>query len=95
MTQKPLKPYAFLFPCRPFPMNLTDTHQDDGYDSAHGDIHSDTTSIASSMYAGYIENGRRYQIKREGEYWGPSDEKQVRYPSHLHTTLLSSIVTDR
>lgn len=29
------------------------------------------------MYAGHMENGRRYQTKREGEYWGPSDEKQV------------------
>ena len=29
------------------------------------------------MYAGHMENGRRYQTKREGEYWGPSDDKQV------------------
>ena len=36
----------------------------------------ESTSIASSIYAGHVENGRRYQTKREGEYWGPSDEKQ-------------------
>lgn len=52
---------------------------DDGLDSefAFGTDESDSTSIASSMYAGYLENGRRYQTKREGEYWGPSDERQV------------------
>lgn len=38
---------------------------------------SDSTLIASSMYDGFVENGRRYQTKREGEYWGPSDAKQV------------------
>lgn len=39
-------------------------------------IGRDTTSIASSIYVGYVEIGRRYQITREGEYWGPNDEKQ-------------------
>ena len=39
----------------------------------------DTTSISSSIYKGHVENGRRYQSLREGEYWGPSDEKQVRF----------------
>lgn len=52
--------------------------QEEGYaDSAFGTDKSDTTSVSSSIYEGYIENGRRYQTKREGEYWGPSDEKQV------------------
>lgn len=37
---------------------------------------SDTTSVASNIYKGIIENGRRYQAVREGEYWGPSDDKQ-------------------
>ena len=46
-------------------------------DSGFGTDTSDTTSITSSMFEGYLENGRRYQTKREGEYWGPSDEKQV------------------
>lgn len=50
--------------------------QDDA-DSTLGTEYSDTTSITSSIYKGYIENGRRYQVVREGEYWGPSDEKQV------------------
>lgn len=39
-------------------------------------VRSETTSIASSMYRGYIENGRRYQTVKEGTYWGPSDEQQ-------------------
>lgn len=44
------------------------------------------------MYAGYIENGRRYQTKREGEYWGPSDEKQFEsmQAAHLLCTILDS-----
>ena len=46
-------------------------------DSAFGTDNSDSTSIASSIWEGFVENGRRYQTKREGEYWGPSDEKQV------------------
>ena len=51
---------------------------DEGSESGYGSVNSDTTSISSSIYAGYIENGRRYQSTREGgEYWGPSDEKQV------------------
>ncbi|OBT98479.1 hypothetical protein VE01_03534 [Pseudogymnoascus verrucosus] len=50
----------------------------DDEDSAYGgdDSQSETTSIASSMYRGYIENGRRYQTVREDKYWGPSDEQQ-------------------
>ena len=54
------------------------TCQDDSdAESAFGTDTSDTTSLASSIYKGYVENGRRYQTTREGEYWGPSDEKQV------------------
>ncbi|KFY28414.1 hypothetical protein V493_02946 [Pseudogymnoascus sp. VKM F-4281 (FW-2241)] len=50
----------------------------DDWDSTYGgdDTFSETTSIASSMYRGYIENGRRYQTVREDSYWGPSDEQQ-------------------
>ncbi|OBT62535.1 hypothetical protein VE03_07387 [Pseudogymnoascus sp. 23342-1-I1] len=50
----------------------------DDLDSSYGgdDTLSETTSIASSMYRGYIENGRRYQTVKEGTYWGPSDEQQ-------------------
>lgn len=44
---------------------------------------SEATSIASSIYKGYAENGRRYQTIQEGEYWVPSDEKQVRDQSHI------------
>lgn len=44
----------------------------------------DSTSISSSIYAGYVENGRRYQTTREGEYWGPSDEKQFESMEAAH-----------
>ena len=57
---------------------LTSVIQDDTYtDSGFGTDNTDTTSVASSIYAGFMENGRRYQTVREGDYWGPSDEKQV------------------
>lgn len=46
-------------------------------DSAFGDdTQSDTTSLASEISRGYIENGRKYQSTKGHEYWGPSDEKQ-------------------
>ena len=53
-------------------------------DSAFGTDNSDTTSVTSSIYAGYVENGRRYQTVREGEYWGPSDEKQFENMDAVH-----------
>ena len=48
----------------------------------------DTTSIASSIYKGHLENGRRWQVVREGEYWGPSDEKQFESMQAAHLTYL-------
>lgn len=40
-------------------------------------------SVTSSIYAGHIENGRRYPTVREG-YWGPSDEKQWESMEAVH-----------
>ncbi|KAJ5691958.1 hypothetical protein N7462_001381 [Penicillium macrosclerotiorum] len=40
------------------------------------DFQSETTSIASAIARGRLENGRRYQATKEDDYWGPSDEKQ-------------------
>ena len=57
-------------------------------DSAFGTDNSDTTSITSSIYKGYLENGRRYQTVREGEYWGPSDEKQFESMETAHLVHL-------
>ena len=53
-------------------------------DSAFGTRNSETTSIASSIYAGYVENERRYQMVREGEYHLPSDEKQFEAMETVH-----------
>ena len=52
---------------------------------------SERTSIASSIFQGIIENGRRYQTVREGEYWGPSDEKQL---ESLEAGHVASILLD-
>lgn len=65
-------------------MKQGDADSLDGRDSAFGTDNSDTTSIASSIYAGHVENGRRYQTVREGEYWGPSDEKQFEAMETVH-----------
>lgn len=51
---------------------------DNDTDSAHGSsFYLNTTSTTSSIVRGVVENGRRYQTLREGEYWGPSDDKQA------------------
>ena len=43
--------------------------------------------MTSSIYKGVIENGRRYQILKEGEYWGPSDEQQFESMANTHLTF--------
>ncbi|KAF3386801.1 Secondary metabolism regulator LAE1 [Penicillium rolfsii] len=40
------------------------------------DYESDTTSIASKIAKGRMENGRRYQALKDDVYWSPSDEQQ-------------------
>jgi hypothetical protein len=37
---------------------------------------SETTSLNSSIFRHREENGRRYHAYKDGEYWGPNDEKQ-------------------
>lgn len=43
--------------------------------------------MTSSIYKGVIENGRRYQTLKEGEYWGPSDEQQFESMANTHLYL--------
>ena len=52
----------------------------------------DTTSIASSIFRGLIENGRRYQTVRDGEYLQPSDDQQYESfkAGHVVYTLLDA-----
>ncbi len=47
---------------------------------------SDTTSIKSEIYRGYMENGRRYQTVAEDKFYGPSDEKQFESMNAGHMT---------
>ena len=47
-------------------------------DSDMGSDNSDSTPMAASIWAGYVENGKWYRTKREGEYGAPNDAKQVR-----------------
>ena len=46
-------------------------------DSTFGDDSSETQSVTSTIYRGYVENGRKYQTLRKDKYWGPSDERQL------------------
>ncbi|KAJ5912936.1 hypothetical protein N7504_001819 [Penicillium tannophilum] len=57
----------------------------------YDDIHSETYSLASSIYRGVMENGRRYQTMREGEYWGPADDQHF---EALEAGYLSQLVMD-
>lgn len=56
------------------------------------DWRSETISIASDLYKGFMENGRRYQTLRNGEYFSPSDEKQFETyeVGHLAALLMNS-----
>jgi len=64
-----------------------DTNIDDN-DSAQGfDIASETTSLASSITNYRYENGRRYHAYKDGEYWGPNDDKQNDQLDIGHHTL--------
>lgn len=51
------------------------------------DTASETTSVASSLLRGHIENGRRYSSLRD-DYWGPSDEKQFETMDAAHFVYL-------
>jgi len=66
--------------------------EDDGDSALGDDWQSETTSLASSIVRGYTENGRRYQTTKEGQYWGPSDDKQfdTMELSHLVLFILDS-----
>lgn len=59
------------------------------YDSyASSDDASDTTSVKSSIYRGYIENGRRYQSTNNGGYLIAADDKQWEVESLTHLIYL-------
>ncbi|KAJ5765483.1 hypothetical protein N7520_005042 [Penicillium odoratum] len=57
----------------------------------YSDINSETFSLSSSIYRGVMENGRRYQTMREGEYWGPADDQHF---EALEAGYLSQLVMD-
>lgn len=48
---------------------------------------SETTSVASSLLKGHIENGRRYASLRD-DYWSPSDEQQFEIMDSVHSVYL-------
>ncbi|KAJ5291454.1 hypothetical protein N7478_000705 [Penicillium angulare] len=56
------------------------------------DWQSETTSIASDLYKGFMENGRRCQALRSSGYFSPADEKQfeTREMGHLAALLMNS-----
>lgn len=56
------------------------------------DWQSETTSIATDLYMGFSENGRRYQTLRSSEYFSPADEQQLETyeMDHLAALLMNS-----
>ncbi|KAJ5714815.1 uncharacterized protein N7483_011996 [Penicillium malachiteum] len=52
------------------------------------DFQSETTSIASNIARGRLENGRRYQAIKEDDYWGPSDDQQFEAFEICHLVFL-------
>lgn len=62
----------------------------DDNDSALGgsNSQSDYTSVASSIYKGVFEHGRRYRTLREGEYFNPVDDQQFESAANNHLSIL-------
>ncbi|KFX96552.1 hypothetical protein V490_03305 [Pseudogymnoascus sp. VKM F-3557] len=58
-------------------IHVDEAYEDDA-DSAYdsGSLQSDTTSLLSYITKYRYENNRRYHAYKDGEYWGPNDEKQ-------------------
>ncbi len=73
----------------------TNLYQDDTFDadSAYGSpLTSPATSVSSSIYRGYIENGRKYSTVKDDGYYIPVDEKQLEViaASHIYYKVLDS-----
>ncbi|KAK5994292.1 Methyltransferase [Cladobotryum mycophilum] len=52
---------------------------------------SDTTSLYSDIMRYRFENGRRYHSYRDGQYWGPNDEKQNNQLDLAHNLYLLTL----
>lgn len=57
---------------------IDSAYEGDETDSAYdaGSTYTDTTSLRSDITKYRYENNRRYHAYKDGEYWGPNDEKQ-------------------
>lgn len=55
---------------------LTSSSQDSSDYETFPDDQSETTSVASAIYRGYVENGRRYATGTTSQNWLPSDQQQ-------------------
>ena len=72
-----------------FPSIPSTNYPKGDYDSyVSSDDASDTTSVKSSIYRGYIENGRRYQSTNDGGYLIAADDKQWEVESLTHLIYL-------
>ena len=79
---------ALSVPTEPLPED-NEIEADDDADSANGgSVASETTSIHSALYRGYVENGRRYQSLSERSYYLPADDKQFESAGLTHLFML-------
>ncbi|CAI7622909.1 unnamed protein product [Penicillium manginii] len=69
-----------------------DIHHPESGSYEADDWQSETTSVASDLYRGFLENGRRYQTLRNAEYFSPADEQQFETyeVGHLAALLMNS-----
>ncbi|KAI9789496.1 MAG: hypothetical protein M1833_002306 [Piccolia ochrophora] len=68
----------------PFPWNGTNNRGNEF-------IQDDTITLTSSVLKYRQENGRRYHAYREGQYWGPNDDKQNEALDIAHHLFLKAL----
>lgn len=56
-----------------------------------GSVYSDSTSLYSEVMRYRFENGRRYHGYKDGEYWGPNDDKQNNQLDLAHNLYLLTL----
>jgi len=72
------------------PAGVTIPIDTDESDSAYAESthESDTESLASSILKYRWEHGRRYHAYKDGQYWGPNDDKQLDAEDFVHQMFL-------
>ncbi|EKG10536.1 Methyltransferase type 11 [Macrophomina phaseolina MS6] len=73
------------------PATLENTAASDSGIDDNSFLASETTSVHSSIYRYRYENGRRYHAYKDGEYWGPNDERAQDHLDIAHNLWLKTM----